>query len=61
MQFLTRSQVLAQVRKTVHAERNGFILKVTASNLCLAKERTRGSCRRYGLVIRPRNVEPGAS
>lgn len=27
MQFLTRSQVLSQVRKTVHAKRNGLILK----------------------------------
>lgn len=27
VQFLTRNQVLVQIGKTMHAERNGFILK----------------------------------
>lgn len=41
MQFLMRSQVLAQVRKTVHAERNGFILKQSPHSIFVQQRRER--------------------
>lgn len=43
MWFLITSQVLAQVGKKVHAQRN--------DNLLLEKERARELCRIHGLVI----------
>lgn len=63
VQFLMRRQVLAHVRKTAHAERNGFILKELPRAIFVYQRREQAAllCRRYGLVIRLRNVESGAS
>lgn len=53
MWFLITSQVLAQVGKTVYAQRNG--------NMSLEKERARELFWIHDLVLKPKNVESGGS